>query len=396
MKENWEYKRLGEVCCSKSAIERATKIFESNSEILYIDITSIDNQTNCISSYTRTLMSKAPSRAQQCVKKKDVLVSLVRPNLKNVAMLDEDENNFVASSGFCILRSGEKILPKFIFKFVCSETFTDYLVGLTAGANYPAVREDDVRNALIPIPPLDEQEQIVAELDLLSDVIDKQKAELKELDNLAQSTFYDMFGDPIENPKGWDVQPLKNLTTKIGSGATPKGGKESYKLEGIPLIRSLNVYNGMFKYKDLAYIDTEQASALDNVILQHGDVLLNITGASVARCCIVPSELVSGRVNQHVAILRPRESLKYVFLCAQLISSGFQHKLLHDSKANGATREALTKPQLESMPIIVPPLSLQQEFADKIASIEKQKTALTQSIAESQKLLDYTMDKYFG
>ena len=211
MKENWEYKRLGEVCCSKSAIERATKIFESNSEILYIDIASIDNQTNCISSYTRTLMSKAPSRAQQCVKKKDVLVSLVRPNLKNVAMLDEDENNFVASSGFCILRSGEKILPKFIFKFVCSETFTDYLVGLTAGANYPAVREDDVRNALIPIPPLDEQEQIVAELDLLSDVIDKQKAELRELDNLAQSTFYDMFGDPIENPKGWETRPLNEV-----------------------------------------------------------------------------------------------------------------------------------------------------------------------------------------
>jgi type I restriction enzyme S subunit len=290
------------------------------------------------------------------------------------------------------------ILPKkgYLLQFVSYALKSLNLASFASGAAIPHIYFKDYGKCEISVPPLMEQSRIVAELDLLTGIIDKQKAQLKELDNLAQSIFYDMFGDPIENPKGWNVQLLKQHTTKIGSGATPKGGNESYKSEGIPLIRSLNVYNGTFKYKDLAHIDDEQAAALDNVILLSGDVLLNITGASVARCCIVPSDLVSGRVNQHVAILRPKDSLKSVFLCAQLISSGYQRKLLHDSKANGATREALTKSQLEGLPVIIPPLKLQQEFADKITAIASQKSAINLSMAETQKLLDYTMDKYFG
>ena len=124
--------------------------------------------------------------------------------------------------------------------------------------------------------------RIVEELDLLSNIIKKKRQQLSELDNLAQSIFYDMFGDPVTNEKGWEVYTLKSITSKIGSGATPKGGNESYKDEGISLIRSLNVYNNSFKYKDLAHIDNEQAEALNNVAIECGDVLLNITGASVA------------------------------------------------------------------------------------------------------------------
>ena len=97
-----------------------------------------------------------------------------------------------------------------------------------------------------------------------------------------------MFGDPIDNPKGLPALPLKSLATKLGSGATPKGGNASYKTEGISLIRSMHVYNGYFDYEDLAYIDDEQAKKLDNVTVCEGDVLLNITGASVARSCVVP------------------------------------------------------------------------------------------------------------
>ena len=112
MNRNWEYKKLGDVCVSKSSIGRALKTFESNDEILYIDIASIDNQRHSITSYTQTKLSEAPSRAQQCVKKKDILVSLVRPNLKNVAIVSDDKNNLVASSGFCVLRTDKDLLPK--------------------------------------------------------------------------------------------------------------------------------------------------------------------------------------------------------------------------------------------------------------------------------------------
>lgn len=372
MKRNWEYKNIEE-CLEKVAVasKLQTKDFLSEGEFPIVS-----QEADYISGYWNN--------------ESDV-VRLLHPvvvfgdHSRAVKYIDFDF--VVGADGVKILSPKDFLNPKFLYYFVKSAD----IPSLGYSRHYKLLREKDV-----PVPPLSEQSRIVAELDLLTGIIDRRNAQLKELDNLAQSIFYDMFGDPIENPKGWEVQLLKQHTTKIGSGATPKGGNESYKSEGIPLIRSLNVYNGTFKYKDLAHIDENQAAALDNVILQGGDVLLNITGASVARCCIVPCDLVSGRVNQHVAILRPKDSLKSVFLCAQLISSRYQQKLLHDSKANGATREALTKSQLEGLPIILPPLALQQSFAEKIQSIEKQKESIRASIADTQKLLDYTMDKYFG
>ena len=249
----------------------------------------------------------------------------------------------------------------------------------------------------IAIPPIGEQERIVAELDLLQGIIEKKKEQLKAYDQLAQSIFYSMFGDPIDNPKGWETTKLKDITTKIGSGATPKGGNQSYKNEGISLIRSLNVHNGSFKYEDLAHIDEQQAHQLNNVIVEENDVLFNITGASVARCCIVPFDVLPARVNQHVSILRPKkEIVNHVYLCYYLISPNSQNALLVMSKSNAATREALPKSMMEKYSICVPPLSLQQEFAEKVEAIERQKALVQESIEETQTMFDCTMDKYFG
>lgn len=248
----------------------------------------------------------------------------------------------------------------------------------------------------VPVPPREEQERIVAELDCLSGVIERKREQLRELDALAQSIFYQMFGDPISNEKGWAVKKLKNITSKIGSGATPKGGNESYKDEGISLIRSLNVHNNLFVYKDLAHIDDEQADALKNVVVEDGDVLLNITGASVARCCVVPNDVLPARVNQHVAIIRPKELGNNIFICYQFTSNAYQQELLSIGKSNGATREALTKGQLEELDIIMPPLALQQEFADKIEAIEKQKELIKKSISETETLFNVRMDYYFN
>ena len=248
----------------------------------------------------------------------------------------------------------------------------------------------------IAIPPREEQERFVEELDCLSGVIEKKREQLRELDALAQSIFYQMFGAPITNEKGWEVKKLKNITSKIGSGATPKGGNESYKDEGISLIRSLNIHNNLFVYKDLAHIDEEQADALKNVVVEDGDVLLNITGASVARCCVVPNDVLPARVNHHVAIIRPKELGNSIFICYQFTSNAFHQELLSIGKSNGATREALTKGQLEELDIIVPPLTLQEEFAEKIEKIEQQKKLISQSIKETEDLFNSRMSYYFN
>ncbi|EMB4098527.1 restriction endonuclease subunit S, partial [Acinetobacter baumannii] len=261
------------------------------------------------------------------------------------------------------VKDKETLDVKYLLRFL--ESNKENIASMGKGATVKGITLDQLKAIKIPLQPLAEQRRIAAILDKADELRQKRQQVIEKLDQLLQATFIDMFGDPVSNPKGWDVYKLKSLTSKIGSGSTPKGGDSSYKNDGISLIRSLNIYDGEFSYKNLAFIDQEQANKLKNVILQPNDVLLNITGASVARCCIVPKEVLPARVNQHVSILRIKENAIPEFLEALLISKPMKLHLLKISGA-GATREALTKLQLQELEIIVPPLEIQNEFLLKL------------------------------
>jgi type I restriction enzyme S subunit len=274
--------------------------------------------------------------------------------------------------------------------------FTAQLRKLITGSAQLNFGPSHIKKIDLLLPPLETQKRIAQILDDAATLRNKTEQLLKEYDALTKSIFLDMFGDPILNPKGWPIDKLKKITSKIGSGSTPKGGKESYFEEGISLIRSLNIHDNFFKMKDLAFIDDNQAKKLKNVTLEKNDVLLNITGASVARCTIVPEKLLPARVNQHVSILRPKFSiLNSVFLLHLLISPNSKSKLLGVSSQGGATREAITKEQLESFEIIIPELNIQNQFAEKIALIEKQKELAKQELKESDDLFNCLLQKAF-
>jgi len=224
----------------------------------------------------------------------------------------------------------------------------------------------------IQYPDSKQQAKIVEILDNLSAIINARHDELVKFDDLIKARFVEMFGNPVTNEKGWPCKSISELTTKIGSGATPKGGKESYREEGITLIRSMNVHNGEFDYKDLAHISDEQAAKLDGVTIEPHDVLLNITGASVARSCVVPNEILPARVNQHVCILRCKEHVIPEFLNRLLIDDNYQ-SLLWSIAGSGATREAITKQQVEDLQIILPPITAQKEFVEFVKQVDKSK-----------------------
>ncbi|WP_119027241.1 restriction endonuclease subunit S [Acinetobacter baumannii] len=338
--------------------------------ITYIDIAAVDKDLKKIVEPTLCLGAEAPSRARQLVQTNDVLVSTVRPNLNSVAVVTEEFSGATASTGYTVLRPLPEVLDtQYLFHWVKTGHFINEMIKLATGQSYPAVSDKIILNSKIPLPPLAEQRRIASILDQADELRQKRQQAIEKLDQLLQATFIDMFGDPVSNPKGWDVNKLENLTTKIGSGSTPKGGDSAYKDEGISLVRSLNIYDGQFSYKNLAFIDQDQADKLKNVILQANDVLLNITGASVARCCLVPNGILPARVNQHVSILRVKDNLIPEFLEALLISKTMKLHLLKISGA-GATREALTKLQLQELEIIVPPLGIQNEFLLKLESIK--------------------------
>ena len=263
------------------------------------------------------------------------------------------------------------------------------------GSTFKAISRKALEEIKVPNISLETQKQIAAILDKCTEIIAKRKTQLAALDELVKARFVEMFGDVIKNDKGWKVEILEKLTTKIGSGATPRGGKESYSIEGISLIRSMNVHNGYFEYKDLAHISDEQAGQLNNVTVEEKDVLLNITGASVARSCIVPKDILPARVNQHVCIIRCKDCLMADFLNRILIDDNYQN-LLWSIAGSGATREAITKQQVENLQIIVPPIELQKEFSDFVANVDKTKLAIQKSLEKTQLLFDSLMQEYFG
>ncbi|MDB1476854.1 restriction endonuclease subunit S [Bifidobacterium adolescentis] len=265
-----------------------------------------------------------------------------------------------------------------------------------SGSTIPHIYFKDYGKLPVRLHSPAEQKRIVDIFASIERQIKVSKQQLDQLDSLVKSRFIEMFGDPVEENR-WARITLASLCTKLGSGATPRGGKAAYKTSGIPLIRSMNVHNGYFESKDLAYIDEIQAKKLDNVTLHKGDVLLNITGASVARSCLLPDYLAGGRVNQHVSIVRcdPNRMLPRV-LNSIFTSDSYQRFLLEHSRMAGATREAITKDDLETMTVPLPPLSLQYKFAAFVAQVDKSRFVAQQQIEKLQMLYDSLAQEYFG
>ena len=249
----------------------------------------------------------------------------------------------------------------------------------------------------IPVLPLEEQRKIAETLSKVDELIAFRDQQLAKLDELVKARFVEMFGNPIENTMNWPKKLLRDITTKIGSGATPKGGRESYPNAGVSLIRSMNVYDGQFLYKDLAHLTDEQATQLNGVTVEAEDVLVNITGASVARSCVVPKDVLPARVNQHVAIVRcNRELLNPIFTNKMFINNEFKKALLSIGESGGATRQAITKKQLEELSVVVPPLSIQNEFFTFSECVDQQKQTVQQSLEKLELMKKALMQEYFG
>ena len=297
--------------------------------------------------------------------------------------------------GLSALRCKEDVLEmKYLLHYLRANE--NKISDLGTGSTFKAITISELKKLQIPLPLLPQQQKISNILDAADALRQNDKALIAKYDELTQALFLEMFGDPVSNPKGWEKVELKKCTSKIGSGSTPRGGKETYLTEGIALIRSLNIYDNEFKYKNLAYISQEQADKLKNVIVESSDVLFNITGASVCRCSIVPDDVLPARVNQHVSILRPlKEKLSSSFLSHLLISENVKIKLLGVGSFGGAVMEAITKEQLEKIEVILPSIDLQNQFAERVALIEEQKAIAQKSLEHSESLFNSLLQKAF-
>lgn len=295
---------------------------------------------------------------------KDVPVIIFGDHTRRFKLVEEPF--FIGADGTKVLKLLSSVYDyKFIYYYLLHKKIPD--TGYNRHFKW-------VKELEFPEIPYSIQSDIVKKFEVLNDLISSKNKLLELFDILIKSRFVEMFGNPIINDKRYPVFKLKDISHKIGSGVTPRGGDSNYIDKGVAFIRSMNVYNNTFKKENLVYIDKSLAKQLSQVELFSNDLLLNITGASVARCCIVPDDILPARVNQHVCIIRQCR-ISNVFLEYCLTNESYQEYLLLLSNKNGATREALTKAQVENLEVIFPPLTEITRFVRIVHQINKLKFA---------------------
>lgn len=304
------------------------------------------------------------------IRKNDFAVSLMQVSRDGkipVARLEEYEEA-IMSPAYPIFRVKDKniILPEYLEMWFKRPEFDREAAFIAVGGVRGSMPWEEFAKMKLPVPPIEKQRKIVNAYKIVTDRIALKQKINDNLVQTVQALYKAMF---IEPECKYPTVPMVELCSKIGSGATPKGGKSAYCDEGISLIRSTNVFDYSFAYLDLAHISDEQADALSNVVVEQKDVLFNITGVSVARCCIVPDDVLPARVNQHVMILRPyKGKLMSYFIMATLCYTENKAKLLGIGQS-GSTREAINKQEMESFQIIVPPDDMIEDFGTKAEQI---------------------------
>lgn len=239
-------------------------------------------------------------------------------------------------------------------------------------------------------PPLPEQQKIATILSSVDTVIEKTRAQIDKLKHLKTGMMQQLLTKGIGHtefkdspagriPKAWVIQSINDFVYKVGSGVTPRGGSASYVHSGVPLIRSQNVYSDGLRLEDVAYITAEQHKKMANSQLKPNDVLLNITGASIGRCHYLPSDFKEGNVNQHVCIIRPKQSAINSAFLAYLLNSELGQRQIISLQAGG-NREGLNFQQIREISFATPMLPEQQKIVKVLQSID------TKIMTASQKL----------
>lgn len=382
MKKGWQTKNLGDLCkieLGKTPARANSAYWDERHETsnVWLSIADLLNEEDNIVVDGKEYLSNKGAAICKLVPKGTLLVSF-KLTLGRLAFAGRDLFTNEAIAALTIFNEHE--LSK-EFLFYCL-TFFDWVKAAENDVKLKGMTLNKAKLKVMPIslPPFPEQQRIVAILDKAFEGIAIAKANTeKNLQNakaIFESHLQSVF---TKRGEGWVKNKLKPITLKIGSGATPRGGGESYKTEGISLIRSLNVHDLGFKYAKLAFLDDAQADELSNVEVQPRDVLLNITGASVARCVIVPNDVLPARVNQHVSIIRPiSDKLDADFLHYLLISKPYKDQLLKTGEEGGSTRQAITKAQIQEFLVEYPATLKEQKII-----VAKLDTVL----AESQHLI---------
>ena len=392
MKEGWEIKKLGEVCTKLTdgshnppkGIQHSNYVMLSsqnifNDKVIYDDVRFLQ-EADFLREDKRT-----------CVQEGDILLTIVG-TIGRCAVFTGSKNVTLQRS-VAVLRPQENVFPRYLM--YC-------LIGKNASLNEEAhgiaqkgIYLKQLSQVIIPIPSITEQEKIVAELDCLSGIIEKKKQQLKEYDALAQSIFYEMFGDPVENDKGWDISYLKEIAEfknglnfkKVENGRKQlflgvSNFKDNSIINQIEEYSSINIADDiteefLLKDNDIVFVRSNGSKELvgRNIIVYTGNEKITYSGFCI-RCRIISSVIIPIFLNYMLSVPSIKQVIK--------------------NFGRGANISNLNQTMLGQIKVIVPPLTLQQYYISKIEAIEKQKELIKKSIEEVETLFNSRMNEYFN
>ena len=363
MKQGWEIKKLGEVCDIICGQDYKSVKDDNGKYPIY--------GTGGIMGYASQYRCPANS----------VIIGR-KGSINNPLFVETEFWNVDTAFGVV---PNEKILhPKFFYLFCKDYDFTRHDVSVTI----PSLRRTDILKINVPVPPIAEQEKIVAELDCLSGIIEKKKQQLKELDNLAQSIFYEMFGENAEGRNKWKIAKLGNVCKTTSGGTPSKGHPEYYEGGDIPWLRSGEV-NKMNIHETELFITEDGLNNSSAKWFPKGTVVIAMYGATVGQVGILCNPMTT---NQAICGIFPNETFTPIYLYHFLLSKKPEYLEI----ATGGAQANISQNIVRDTVVSCPPLTLQQDFASKIESIEKQKELIAQSIKETETLFNSRMDYYFN
>jgi len=362
----------------------------------YIDLSSVDKDKKLVDcSLVQSIEGKnAPSRARQLVKKTDVLISTVRPNLNGVAIVPINLDGATASTGYCVLRAQQSVLdPLYLFYWVQTKIFINDMLLKATGANYPAISDKIIKQSKIPLPPLPEQKKIADILDAADSLRQKDQQLVEHYDRLSQSLFLDMFGDVFNNTKGFSIALFSELVEKVQIG--PFGSqlhKCDYVENGIPLINPVHIVNSKIIPNHAFSLRTEKYKSLPNYHLKAGDLIMGRRG-EMGRCALVTEKEDGFFCGTGSLYLRLNNKVTPLFLMKTITSKSGKEYL--ERNAQGVTMMNLNKKIILNIEIGLPPIELQNKFETSICAIEKQKELAQQSLKKSEDLFNSLLQRAF-
>ena len=368
MKQGWTYKKLGDSC----VIEYGTRVVQKKDGGTIYPVYGGGGETFRMDKYNR----------ENCL-------VVARFAMSRTCVRYVTGKFFLNDSGLSI-NAGKELLQSYLNHHILH--LNDDIYNLGKGAAQRNLDVNSFRNLIIAIPPLSTQLSIVSELDKINELIRLKKEQLKDYDNLAQSIFYEMFGDPVVNEKGWEVKKLIEtvvLECTISYGIVQPGdGVE----DGIPVVRPIDLTGTFVSTNNLKKTTEKISSSYSRTILTGKELLVCVRGTTGV-CSLVTDELKGCNVTRGITPLLFNDNTDRWFMYYQFQMP--QIKCIIADYTKGITLKQINMADFRKIPVILPPLPLQQLFAQRIELIEKQKAEVQRTIADLETLLASRMQYWF-